>query len=59
MADPREPEPTPRTQPTEPRGIDPKTGRPYPPIEIPVPTEGDLMGLFEQIAHAPAEAGEK
>jgi hypothetical protein len=24
-----------------------------------VPTEGDVMGLFEKVAHAPAEAGEK
>lgn len=34
----------------------PKKGEP---IEIPVPTERDVMGLFEKVAHAPAEAGEK
>jgi hypothetical protein len=39
MADPesQEPEPTPKTQPTQPKGIDPKTGKPYEPMEIPVP----------------------
>jgi hypothetical protein len=52
-------EPTPKTQPTQPRGIDPKTGKPYESVEIPVPSEGDVMGLFEKVAHAPAEAGEK
>jgi hypothetical protein len=45
----------PPTQPTQPRGIDPKTGKPYEPIEIPVPSEGDVMGLFEKVARAPAE----
>ncbi len=30
------------TQPTQPKGIDPKTGKPYPPVEIPVPTAGDV-----------------
>jgi hypothetical protein len=46
------------TQPTQPKGRD-KDGKPFEPIEIPVPTEGDVMGLFEKVAHAPAEAGEK
>jgi len=40
---------------TRPKGIDPATGKPYEPIEIPVPTEGDVMGLLEKVAHAPAE----
>ena len=46
------------TQLTKPKGRD-KDGKPYEPIEIPVPSEGDVMGLFEKVAHAPAEAGEK
>ena len=47
------------TQPTQPQGINPKTGKPYEPIEIPVPTEGDVMDLLEKVAHAPADAGER
>lgn len=43
-----------RTQPTQPKGRD-KDGKPYQPIEIPVPTEGDVMDLFEKVARAPAE----
>jgi hypothetical protein len=31
MADDHEQEPTAKTQLTQPRGIDPKTGKPYPP----------------------------
>lgn len=50
-----EPKPTQRTQP---KGRD-KDGKPYEPIEIPVPTEGDVMGLLEKVAHAPADADEK
>lgn len=46
------------TQPTQPKGRD-KDGKPYEPVEIPVPTEGDVMDLFESVAHAPADAGEK
>jgi len=42
------------TQPTQPKGRD-KDGKPHEPIEIPVPTEGDVMGLLEKVAHAPAE----
>jgi hypothetical protein len=59
MADHQESQPTPKTQLTQPRGINPKTGKPYEPIEIPVPTERDVMDLFEKVAHAPAKAGEK
>jgi hypothetical protein len=33
---------TPKTQLTQPKGIDPETGRPYEPIEIPVPKERDV-----------------
>jgi hypothetical protein len=54
MAD-HDPKPT---QQTQPKGRD-KAGKPYEPIEIPVPTEDDVMGLLEKVAHAPAEAGER
>ena len=50
---PTQPEPTPKTQPTQPRGIDPKTGEPYEGIEIPVPHEADVMGLLEKMAKTP------
>jgi hypothetical protein len=40
MADDDQREPTPKTQQTQPKGIDPKTGKPYKPIEIPVPKRG-------------------
>jgi hypothetical protein len=46
-----------QTQPTQPKGKD-ADGNPHKPIEIPVPAERDVMGLFEKIAHAPAEAGD-
>lgn len=55
MPEDHDSEPTPKTQLTQPHGIDPKTGKPYEPIEIPVPTEGDVMDLFEKVARAPAE----
>lgn len=35
MSDDHEPEPTPNAQRTQPKGIDPKTGQPYEPVEIP------------------------
>lgn len=47
-ADKQESKPTQLTQ--------PKKGKP---IEIPVPTEADVIGLLEKVAHAPADAGEK
>lgn len=33
------------TQRTQPKGIDPKTGKPYEPVEIPVPK----LGVFERL----------
>jgi hypothetical protein len=45
MADRDEP-----TQKTQPKGIDPKTGKPYEPIEIPVPTRGDFMRDLGKVA---------
>jgi hypothetical protein len=38
------------TQLTQPKGIDPKTGRPYEPVEIPVPTEGQIEDLIDRAA---------
>jgi len=45
MADdsPREP-----TQLTQPKGIDPKTGKPYEPIEIPVPKRDEIESLLSR-----------
>jgi hypothetical protein len=55
MADEHDAEPT---QQTQPKGRD-KDGKPHKPIEIPVPSERDVMDLLEKAAHAPAEATEK
>jgi len=44
MAD-KKPEPTQKTQP---RGIDPETGRPYKPVEIPVPKRKDFDKLLDR-----------
>jgi hypothetical protein len=51
----QEPQPT---QQTQPKGTD-RDGRPYEPVEIPVPSEDDVMGLLKKAAHMPAEAPEK
>jgi hypothetical protein len=42
MAD-KKPEPT---QKTRPHGIDPETGKPYKPVEIPVPKRKDIDKLL-------------
>ena len=39
------------TQTTQPKGIDPTSGKPYPPVEIPVPKRSDfdkLLGRAEK-----------
>jgi hypothetical protein len=36
-----------RKQPTQPKGIDPKTGKPYEPVEIPVPKRS----LWDRLLH--------
>jgi hypothetical protein len=46
------------TQLTKPKGRN-KDGKPYEPVEIPVPTDGDVMELLKKVAHAPADAGEE
>lgn len=42
------PEESPPTQKTQPRGIDPKTGKPYEPVEIPVPKREDFFGVLKR-----------
>jgi hypothetical protein len=46
------------TQPTQPKGRN-KDGKPYEPVEIPVPTQGDVMDLLEKVARAPADADDE
>ena len=38
------------TQQTQPKGIDPKTGEPYEPIEIPIPERKDFESLITKAA---------
>lgn len=47
------PHDTERTQPTQPKGIDPETGKPYEPIEIPVPKEREIEDLLSRAANRP------
>jgi hypothetical protein len=42
-----------RTQKTQPRGIDPETGKPYEPIRIPVPKRKDIDKLLERATKKP------
>lgn len=44
-----------QTQLTQPKGIDPKTGKPYEPIEIPVPKEADFEKLVRRAVKGRAE----
>jgi hypothetical protein len=37
---------------TQPKGIDPKTGKPYEPIEIPAPKRKDIEDLLDKAATA-------
>jgi hypothetical protein len=46
MAD--EPSRSEPTQLTQPKGIDPKTGKPYEPVEIPVPKRGVFDRLLKR-----------
>jgi hypothetical protein len=45
VPDPNEAEPT---QPTQPKGIDPKTGKPYEPVEIPVPKRAEWERILRR-----------
>jgi hypothetical protein len=47
------------TQQTQPKGIDPKTGKPYDPIEIPVPKRSDWEGLLKRAVTPPVGEDEK
>ncbi len=42
-----------RTQPTQPKGIDPKTGKPYEPVEIPVPKQSVFDRLLRRAEATP------
>jgi hypothetical protein len=46
------------TQRTQPRGIDPKTGRPYPPMDIPVPKRSTFDALLERAENTPPKRSE-
>jgi len=41
------------TQKTQPKGIDPKTGEPYEPVEIPVPKRGTWDRLLHRAENTP------
>jgi hypothetical protein len=40
----------PPKQKTQPKGIDPKTGKPYEPVEIPVPKKEDFDQMLKRAA---------
>jgi hypothetical protein len=40
-----------RPQKTTPKGIDPKTGKPYEPIEVPPLKRGEFEEMLERAAH--------
>lgn len=42
------------TQPSQPKGIDPKTGKPYEPVEIPIPNRSTWDRLLRN-AEAPPQ----
>ena len=44
------PEPTQKTQP---HGIDPKTGKPYKPVDIPIPKRKDVDSLMDRATKGP------
>ena len=52
MAGPPTPEqePMPKTQQTQPKGINPKTGEPYEPVEIPVPKVSTIRAAIRKLA---------
>jgi hypothetical protein len=45
----------PRAQQTQPQGIDPETGKPYEPIEIPVPKREDVEDALDRLIEAEAD----
>lgn len=54
MPDDHDSEPT---QQTQPKGIDPKTGKPYEPVEIPVPKRSAWDRLLHRAEHTPPARG--
>lgn len=46
------------TQQTQPKGIDPKTGEPYEPVEIPVPKRSLFDGLLRRAETTPPPKGD-
>ena len=44
--------PSPKTQKTQPKGIDPETGKPYEPMEIPVPKREDVEDALDRMIRA-------
>jgi hypothetical protein len=48
----KKPEPTQKTQP---RGVDPKTGKPYKAVQIPVPKRKDFDKLLQRATRADPE----
>ncbi len=46
------------TQPTQPKGINPKTGEPYEPVEIPVPKRGVFDRLLQRASNTPPRGGD-
>ena len=45
------------TQPTQPKGIDPETGRPYEPVEIPVPKREEFLRDLKKVAPSGPQPG--
>jgi hypothetical protein len=41
------------SQQTQPKGINPKTGKPYEPVEIPVPSREEFLRNLEKVAPKP------
>jgi hypothetical protein len=56
MADQRRDEPT---QPTQPKGVDPKTGKPYEPVQIPVPKVSTFRAAIRKVAQPHRQEGAK
>ena len=45
------------TQSTQPKGINPETGKPYEPVEIPVPKRSDFDQLLKRAEKGSARRG--
>ena len=53
MPDDHNSEPKRKTQRAQPKGIDPKTGKPYEAIKIPVPKRDEIEDLIDRAATTP------